>query len=95
MVGFELSVGILEPFNCQRQAAIDESRYEAECLAAKIEQDVWHATAAAVRSLGVQVGDDRVVLSGRCRTYYIKQVAQQVAMTLADGRTIINQIVVT
>ncbi len=95
MVGFEFSVGLLEPFDCRKPPAIDESQYEAECLAAKIEQVVWHATAAGVRDLRVESRDHEVILTGRCRTYYTKQIAQHVAMEAAVGWSLVNRIEVT
>jgi osmotically-inducible protein OsmY len=95
MVGFEFSLGILEPPDCRRQTAIDESQFEAECLTARIEQAVWHATAAAVKNLRVQLHDEQVILTGRCRTYYTKQIAQHAAMEAAAGWEVFNQIVVT
>ncbi len=95
MVGFEFSVGLLEPSGCQKQPAIDQSQYQAECLAAKIEQVVWHATAAGVKNLRVELHEDEVILRGRCRTYYTKQIAQHVAMEAAVGWNLVNQIEVT
>ncbi len=94
MVGFEFDVGILEPPTCRRHSAIDESQFETECLAAKIEQIVWHATAAAVKNLRVQIHEDQVTLTGRCRTYYTKQIAQHAAMETAVGCEVVNQIAV-
>jgi BON domain-containing protein len=95
MVGFEFSVGILEPFDCRRQPAFDESQFEAERLAAKIEQAVWHATAAAVKDLCVELRDGDVILTGRCLTYYTKQIAQHATMGTAVGWNVVNQITVT
>ncbi len=95
MVGFEFSVGLLQPFDGRKSPAIDESQYDAECLAARIEQVVWHATAAGVKNLRVELRDDQVILTGRCRTYYTKQIAQHVAMETAAGWSVVNRIEVT
>ncbi len=101
MAGFEFGTGILEPFVGRRQvvgrrqAAIGNSTFEAERLAAKIEQVVWHATAAAVKDLRVEVENGEVILTGRCRTYYTKQIAQHAAMAEADAWSVVNQIHVT
>ena len=95
MVGFEFSVGILEPLDCRRQSAVDEPQFDLERLAAKIEQTVWHATAAGVKSLRVELCESEVILSGRCRTYYTKQIAQHAAMEAATGWNVINRIQVT
>jgi BON domain-containing protein len=95
MVGFEFSVGVLDPFDCRKRPAIDELQFEAERLAAKIEQVVWHATAAGVKNLRVELRGEEVLLTGRCRTYYIKQIAQHAAMQTAVGWSVVNQIDVT
>jgi len=92
MVGFEFSVGILDPLDGRKQPTIDDSQFEPERLAAKIEQVVWHATAAGVKNLRVEFRGDEVLLTGRCRTYYTKQVAQHAAMQNATGWTVVNQI---
>lgn len=95
MVGFEFSVGILDPLDCRRQPAIDESPFEAERFVAKIEQVVWHATAAGVKNLRVELRGEEVLLTGQCRTYYTKQIAQHAAMQTAVGWDVVNQIDVT
>ena len=95
MVGFEFSVGILEPLDGRRQSAIDKSPFNRERLAAKIEQAVWHATAAGVKDLRVELQGEEVLLTGRCRTYYVKQVAQHAAMQNAVGWNVVNEINVT
>ena len=92
MVGFEFSVGLLQPFHSSRQPAIGESQVGAERLAVKIEQKVWHATAAAVKDLRVELHDREIILTGRCRTFYIKQIAQHAAMEAAVGWNVVNQI---
>ncbi|MHB8899435.1 MAG: BON domain-containing protein, partial [Thermoguttaceae bacterium] len=53
------------------------------------------ATAAAVKNLRVQLDDGCIILTGRCRTYYTKQVAQHAAMETADGLEVVNRIVVS
>lgn len=95
MVGFDFPVGILEPPNLRRQIASDPLQFEAESLTARIEQIVWHATAAAVKNLRVQIHENQVLLTGRCRTYYTKQIAQHAAMEAAVGCEVVNEIIVT
>jgi hypothetical protein len=51
-------------------------------------------THGQVRELRVELADEQVVLSGRARTYYAKQLAQHGAMDAIDGHTIVNRIVV-
>ncbi|MBI1902037.1 MAG: BON domain-containing protein [Planctomycetia bacterium] len=59
---------------------------EAEILATRIERAIRRKTNDKVRALRVEVSRDTVVLAGRCATFYCKQLAQQAAMTLVDGR---------
>jgi TIR domain-containing protein len=61
-------------------------------IAARLEESVFRATAAGVRNLSVRQVGDELVLSGRCRTYYTKQIAQHAAMQAALGWTVVNQI---
>ena len=95
MVGFEFSMELLEPVGSSSRLRIDETQFEMERLAATIEQIVWHATAAAVKSLRVELHDGELTLTGRCRTYYTKQIAQHAAMEAAPGWNVVNQIDVT
>ena len=45
-----------------------------------------------VRCLEVSAECNRVVLRGIASSYYVKQVAQQVAMSLLSGEQVVNQI---
>jgi hypothetical protein len=45
-----------------------------------------------VRNLAVRITDDSVELTGECRTYYTKQMAQHVAMGVLDYQQLINSI---
>jgi hypothetical protein len=36
--------------------------------------------------------EGRLVMHGRCSSYYVKQMAQQVAMSLAGGQRLVNLI---
>ena len=51
-------------------------------------------THGQVRELGVEWAEQTVVLSGRARTHYAKQLAQHGAMDFLHGQTIVNRIVV-
>ena len=92
MVGIEFSLGLLQPLDCRKESAIQGPQFEAEKFAAIIEQVVWRATAAAVKQLQVEVCDGEIILTGRCRTYYTKQVAQHAAMGAAVGWNVLNRI---
>ena len=45
-----------------------------------------------VRNLAVRITDDSVELTGECRTYYTKQMAQHVAMGVLDYQQLVNRI---
>lgn len=88
-------LGTVEPCNCHDDHPIPESQREAERLAASIERAVCRETGGGVRNLRVEIHDDEVFLTGRCRTYYTKQVAQHAAMGLSGENGLTNCIEVT
>jgi hypothetical protein len=49
-------------------------------------------THGQVRGLRVELADEQVVLLGRARTYYAKQLALHGAMDYIAGQTIVNRI---
>ncbi len=65
---------------------------EAEKLAASIEQAVWRETNGRVRDLRVKVSSREILLTGRCNTYYAKQMAQQAAMAFPSSARLANRI---
>jgi osmotically-inducible protein OsmY len=68
-------------------AGLPETLAEAEALAASIERAVQQETGRGVQNLGVEVSREGVRLTGRCTTYYCKQLAQHAAMGIrADGQ---------
>jgi hypothetical protein len=71
---------------------LPETLEEAEELAASIERAVQQETGHGVRNLRVVIGNDSVVLNGRCDSYYCKQIAQHVAMSLSRGERLVNGI---
>lgn len=95
MVGFDFSVEFVVPVDSRRHTQLAQTISESEQFAATIEQAVWHATAAAVKDLQVELCNGELTLTGRCRTYYIKQVAQQAAMAAAPDWRVLNEIEVT
>ncbi|MGO8689177.1 MAG: BON domain-containing protein [Thermoguttaceae bacterium] len=68
---------------------------EAERLVASIERAVQEGTSGGVEDLCVQVNRDGVLLTGRCETFYCKQLAQQAAMTMPGGQRLVNHIQVS
>ena len=51
-------------------------------------------THGQVRELRVRMADEQIVIEGRARTHYAKQLAQHGAMDSLSGQTIVNRIVV-
>jgi hypothetical protein len=71
---------------------LPETLEEAEELAASIERAVQEETGHGVRNLSVVIDSESVVLKGRCDSYYCKQLAQHVAMSLSHGERLVNGI---
>jgi len=55
-------------------------------LAERIEGQITRRAAGQILDLHVFERGGRVVLSGRCRTYHAKQLAQEAALDLTGGR---------
>jgi hypothetical protein len=66
----------------------------AERLLVRVEQAVRRELGRRIRDLKVELCQEGVRISGRCTTYYSKQLAQHAAMTAARGTALINEIVV-
>lgn len=79
----------------ENEHPLPETLAEAERLAASIEQAVWRETGGRVRNLHVEVNRDGVLLTGRCSTYYAKQMAQQAAMAFPGNKPLTNLIEVS
>jgi len=75
--------------------ALPETVEEAERLVARIERAVQEETSGGVEDLCVEVNRDGILLTGRCETFYCKQLAQHAAMTMPGGRRLINRIEVS
>jgi hypothetical protein len=71
---------------------LPETLDEAERLVASIERAVQQETGHGVRNLRVEVSSEGVLLSGRCETYYTKQLAQHAAMACPGGDAVTNHI---
>ena len=64
-------------------------------LAEQIEGQIERRASGRIRDLHVVCSEDRIILTGRSRTYHAKQLAQQVVLDLTDGHpALANQIVV-
>ncbi len=74
---------------------LPETLEEAERLVARIEKAVQEGTGGGVEDLCVQVDCDGVLLTGRCETFYCKQLAQHAVMTMPGGERLTNRIEVS
>jgi len=63
-------------------------------LAVAIRQRIESRLGARVRDLGVRVTGSRIILEGRCATYYTKQLAQHAALGVLEDELLENNIVV-
>lgn len=63
---------------------------EDEKLAARIERAVRRGTSDKVRELRVEIAWDGIHLTGRCGTFYCKQLAQEAALALTGKRQLYN-----
>ena len=73
-------------------AGLPETLEEAEELAISIERAVLRETGHGVQDLTVEVDRQGVRLTGRCTTYYCKQLAQHAAMGMPGGDRLTNLI---
>jgi len=65
-------------------------------LAERIEGYIERKACGRIRDLHVVCSGDMIILQGRSRTYHAKQLAQEAALDLTDGRPVVaNQIVVS
>ena len=67
---------------------------DARSLAKCVQRAILRLAPGRVRELKVEVRQGRIVLQGRCCSYYCKQIAQHAAMDLAENEIVDNQIVV-
>lgn len=55
---------------------------------------ITRKTNSQIQSLEVLLESDRVIISGYCKTYYMKQLAQEAVLKIARKHEIINDILV-
>jgi hypothetical protein len=60
--------------------------------AARLEELVQARLSGRVRDLRIRVRDHGLILQGQARTYYAKQLAQQLAMTASALPVLANEI---
>jgi len=74
----------------------DGSIREHRDLGLIIEAHITRLASGRIRDLHVACSEGRVILEGRSRTYYAKQLAQQAALDVTPGVSlIVNSIVVS
>jgi hypothetical protein len=74
---------------------LPETLEEAERLAASIERAVQCETDWGVDDLTVEIGPQGIRLTGRCDTYYTKQLAQHAVMRVRGDDRLFNCIEVS
>ncbi len=85
----------MQPGHAPRRAdAVDGSAVDQQTLAARVRRGILRVAAGRVRNLAVEVRGETILICGRCSSYYCKQLAQTVAMELANGEQVENQLVV-
>ncbi len=68
-------------------------QWDAECdLHEKIRRRIVQRLGDRVRDLSVRIEDDRIILEGRCATYYSKQLAQHAALGVIEDEHLENAI---
>lgn len=62
--------------------------------ASSAEAALRRSTIPVLRRINVRETDKFIILTGRVRTYYQKQLAQQAVMPYLAGRRLVNRVVV-
>ena len=65
---------------------------EVDELVANIKRLIRRETYRGVQEMRVTLENGKVVLSGHCRTFYTKQLAQQAAMKIIGADELVNEI---
>jgi len=75
---------------CQRARSHQSSR--PSCLASLIQERIEKRLGERIRDLRVSLSGDSVLLQGRCKTYYTKQLAQHAALGVIEDENLENEI---
>ena len=65
---------------------------EVEELVKEIKRLISQETNLSIKEMRVSLENGRVILSGHCRTFYTKQLAQQAAMKVIGTDELVNEI---
>jgi len=67
---------------------------DAAVLSEIIKQRIRVRTSERIRDLDVLCQDGRIIIRGRCATFYTKQLAQHAAMGVVEDETLVNEVAV-
>ncbi len=81
----------VEPESARHRAVPARVR-ESALLTAQVEAAVRRATGDRVRNLRVCLEGETLTITGRCATFYCKQLAQQAVLALLSEETLINKV---
>ncbi|SFJ08325.1 hypothetical protein [Planctomicrobium piriforme] len=79
----------MEEWTLARDSVPVSTREEALVL---LEQQISHLTSGRIRDLRVQAVGEGILLSGRTSTYYVKQLATQIALDAHNPELLHNSI---
>ncbi len=71
-----------------------DEQTQQQVLRTKLAQCIMGRSSGGIRDLQVDVSSGRVVLQGRAKTYYAKQLAQEAARQVHKLAELVNEIVV-
>lgn len=77
-----------------RQDEARRQQRDASLLSEVIKQRIRARTSERIRELEVLCEEGRIVIRGRCATFYTKQLAQHAAMGVVEDETLINEVAV-
>ena len=91
----ESILALNETTNLAHTPLADRPSAESSTLAKCVHRAILRLAPGRIRELRVDEKSDQLILSGRCSSFYCKQVAQHAAMDLAQGdRQVSNHILV-
>ena len=61
-------------------------------LPARIRERIEKRLGERIRDLNVAISGEKIVLEGRCATYYLKQLAQHAALGVIEDENLENEI---
>lgn len=86
------SVSATAPIADVSMGSAPEAEIQSQMFALRIRRSILRVAPGRIRELTVEVRRRTIVLHGRCNSYYCKQLAQTVAMELAQDEHVENRI---